>query len=174
MMMSNISTLYASTYLGGNADEKSLGLAVDDSNNVFIGGFTHSGDYPFTSGVYDSTFGGVIDVIVAKLLMESSVGIEDEDAYLQSFRLYQNYPNPFNPNTIINYKLPEETNVQLVIYNSLGEEVRKLVNVNQRAGIHSAVWDGKNNGGQALPSGVYIYTIKTAELNYSKKMILMK
>jgi hypothetical protein len=170
----NLSTLSASTYLGGEADEKPLGLAVDKNENVFIGGFTHSGDYPFTAGAYDSTFAGVIDVVVAKLYMESSVNVDNEDIIPFSFQLSQNYPNPFNPNTVINYVIPEETNVKLLIYNLTGQVIRTLVNVKQNAGSHSVIWDGKNNKGGMVSSGVYLYRIVSKNFNLTKKMLLIK
>jgi len=170
----NLADLYASTYLGGNADEKPLGLAIDKNNNVFIGGFTHSGDYPFTTGAYDSTFAGVIDVVVAKLLMQSTSDVQNIEVHPYGFYLNQNYPNPFNSSTVISYELQNESHVKLIIYDALGKRVRKLVNDNQTIGSHTIYWDGENDLGEKLPSGIYIYALETPEFKDSQKMVLIK
>lgn len=85
------------------------------------------------------------------------------------FSLSHNYPNPFNPTTTIKYELPEGINVQLVIYNILGEKVAELVNSFQKAGIYKVVWNAKD-----FASGVYIYKIKAGKFISSKKLILLK
>ena len=90
------------------------------------------------------------------------------------FQLNQNYPNPFNPYTQINYQLPEENYVNLVIYDILGHEVKVLVNTKQNAGYKSVQWDGTNNLGKQVPAGMYIYTIKSGEFTNAKKMMLLK
>jgi photosystem II stability/assembly factor-like uncharacterized protein len=106
------------------------------------------------------------------------VGIGD-DANLphtipDEFVLYNNYPNPFNPSTTIRYALPKQTNVMLKIYNILGQEIRTLVNERQSAGVHSVVWDSRNNLNQAVSSGIYIYRLQAGARVLSKKMILLE
>ncbi len=90
------------------------------------------------------------------------------------FQLLQNYPNPFNPETTIAYTLPKPTQVKLVIYDMLGQEVRTLVNEPQKQGVNSVVWNGKNNQGQPLPSGLYIYRIVADGFTQSSKSVLLK
>jgi Ca-activated chloride channel family protein len=95
----------------------------------------------------------------------------------KNFSLMQNYPNPFNPETTIEYNLPAQArayNVVIRIYNFLGQLVRELVNQEQSAGRYSIVWNGKDNSGHGLASGVYIYTIQAGEFRQAKKMVLMK
>jgi hypothetical protein len=92
----------------------------------------------------------------------------------QEYALYQNYPNPFNPTTTIKYDLKQTAKVSLKIYNILGQEVRTLVNFNQEAGYKSIVWDGLNNYGARVASGVYIYRIEAGDFVQARKMILMK
>lgn len=92
----------------------------------------------------------------------------------QTFALYQNFPNPFNPETTIRYSLKQSGNVTLKIYDLHGQEVRSLVSEIQSIGSHSAVWDGFNNLGQAVASGIYIYRIQTANFTSTRKMILMR
>ena len=93
---------------------------------------------------------------------------------ITSFRLHQNYPNPFNPSTEISYQLPAEGFVSLKIYNTLGQEIRTLVDGTQSSGLYKVIWDGKNRYGQAVPSGVYLYRLETNSFTKTMKMIMMK
>jgi hypothetical protein len=79
------------------------------------------------------------------------------EALPTEFSLSQNYPNPFNPTTTIKYALKERVQVNLKIYDLLGQHVRTLVDDSQNAGFKEVVWDGKNDSGQAVASGVYLY-----------------
>ena len=90
------------------------------------------------------------------------------------FGLDQNYPNPFNPTTTIKYALKENVQVTLKVYNMLGQEVRTLVNGWQEAGYKQVVWDGLNNNGSPVASGIYIYQIQAGDFVKAYKMILMK
>ena len=92
----------------------------------------------------------------------------------RQFELLPNYPNPFNPVTHIQYILPVQSSVKLSIYNSLGQEVRTLVDDLQHAGIYSIVWDGCDQSGQKLSSGIYFYSLRTSGFVAVKKMIMLK
>ena len=92
----------------------------------------------------------------------------------QTFQLYQNYPNPFNPMTTISYQLAETMQIDISIYNIMGQLVKTLVNEEQEAGYHTIVWDGKNQDDKPLPSGVYLYRIKSDDYQDTKKMLIMK
>jgi len=87
----------------------------------------------------------------------------------KKFMLKQNYPNPFNPKTIINYELRITSNVELSIYNLLGQKVATLVNEQQQAGYHQVEWDASG-----FSSGVYYYRIEAGEFQDVKKMILLR
>lgn len=91
-----------------------------------------------------------------------------------SFALAQNYPNPFNPSTEIAFDLPAASNVELSIYNVLGQEVRTLLNASMEAGNHSVTWDGRDGRGSQVSSGVYFYRITAGSFNATKKMLLLK
>jgi hypothetical protein len=91
-----------------------------------------------------------------------------------NYSLSQNYPNPFNPTTKIQFGLPVTENVQLRIYDVLGREVRSLLNERYDAGMYSVQWDGKNNFGRQVSSGMYIYHIRAGKFVQTKKMLLMK
>ncbi|MEJ2635171.1 MAG: FlgD immunoglobulin-like domain containing protein [Calditrichia bacterium] len=91
-----------------------------------------------------------------------------------SYELKANYPNPFNPITTIEYTLPEKSNVTLNVYNLLGEKVKTLVNSSQAAKSYRVTWDGTNDRGVKVASGIYIYKINAGNFAESRKMILMK
>jgi flagellar hook assembly protein FlgD len=85
------------------------------------------------------------------------------------FVLEQNYPNPFNPSTTIKFHLPEDSNIHLVIYDILGRVVHSLVSdASYPAGIHQVDWDGTNEIGNHLSSGVYFYRMKAVPVNGGK------
>ena len=88
---------------------------------------------------------------------------------LNGFQLYQNYPNPFNPVTIINYSLPLKSQVEIVIYNTLGEQIEQIVNEEKEAGSYQIEFDAT-----VLPSGIYFYKLQAGFFVETKKMVLMK
>ncbi|MCH7496107.1 MAG: T9SS type A sorting domain-containing protein, partial [Candidatus Marinimicrobia bacterium] len=90
------------------------------------------------------------------------------------FRLHQNYPNPFNSRTTIKFDLPVNTKVILKIYNILGQEVRTLLNASQAAGIKSIEWDGTDDRGNVVSSGIYLYRLETDHQIKSRKMLFLK
>ncbi len=90
------------------------------------------------------------------------------------FSLGSNYPNPFNPETEISFSLPERTQVSLVIYNVLGEKVETLVNGQMDAGTHTIHWNGRDEAGNSVASGIYFYRLKAEDFDQTMKMVLMK
>ena len=89
-------------------------------------------------------------------------------------QLIGNYPNPFNPETTISYNIKEADLVSLDIYNVKGQKVKSLVNDRQTAGRHDIVWNGKDDNGKSVSSGVFFYRMKSGKYTSTKKMILMK
>jgi hypothetical protein len=92
----------------------------------------------------------------------------------KEFDLSQNYPNPFNPTTVIEYALPKASQVKIQIYNILGQKVRNLVDEQQEAGYKTIYWDGKDDHGKEISSGVYFYRIVARDFVKCKKMTLLK
>lgn len=88
--------------------------------------------------------------------------------------LFQNYPNPFNPETIIRYQLTTASDVTLTIFDQLGRKVMIFAQQNQPAGIHRAVWDGRDAKGQAVASGIYLYRLKAGTFVQTRKMLLIR
>ena len=92
----------------------------------------------------------------------------------ETFALHQNYPNPFNPITTIRYDIPKLSEVKIVVHDIMGRQVATLVNTMKPAGYHNITWNGSNQLGDEVSSGMYIYSIYTKEFNFSKKMILLE
>jgi hypothetical protein len=90
------------------------------------------------------------------------------------FSLEQNHPNPFNPETQIRYALPHDSEVNLFIYNVLGQKIRTLVAQRQTAGYFEVVWDGANDAGDAVASGIYFCRLQAGRHDETRKMILMR
>ena len=91
-----------------------------------------------------------------------------------SFELKNNYPNPFNPTTTIKYSLKNNMNVKLSIYNVVGQKVKTLVNSTKTPGSHNVQWNGLNEAGQKVSSGIYFYRLKSGSNVKMKKMMLLK
>ena len=91
-----------------------------------------------------------------------------------TYILKQNLPNPFNPTTTLNFALPEQELVTLTVYNQLGQPVRMLLNGDESAGYKSVVWDGRNDAGQLVGTGIYFYQIRAGNFSQTRKMILLK
>ncbi|HEY7750691.1 MAG TPA: T9SS type A sorting domain-containing protein, partial [Ignavibacteriaceae bacterium] len=81
----------------------------------------------------------------------------------------QNYPNPFNPTTNIKYSIPDVSDVTMIIYDVLGNEIEIIVNENQQPGSYEVKWDASN-----ISSGIYFYQLKTKDFVDTKKMIVLK
>ena len=92
----------------------------------------------------------------------------------QKYSLSQNFPNPFNPQTTISFGLPVDSELNISIYNLLGQKISLLTSGYFNAGFHTVTWKGISDKGLEVPAGVYIYTIETDSYRDIKKMILMK
>lgn len=92
----------------------------------------------------------------------------------QSFALEQNYPNPFNASTAIQYQLPEASEVRLIVCNLLGQEVRRLADGKEKAGYHVALWDGRDEDGKPVGSGIYLYRLKAGRFSETRKALLVR
>lgn len=91
-----------------------------------------------------------------------------------SFSLRQNYPNPFNSETVIEYFLPKQSSVKIIIYNILGQRVKTLLDQKETAGYKRVIWDGKNEKGRLASSGIYFYRMETEKFAQTRKMLFLK
>jgi hypothetical protein len=122
--------------------------------------------YGFTKMSYELPV--IVDATISNISEEKNSLIPKET------KLLGNYPNPFNPITKINYGLNEAGRVRLIIYNTLGQVVRVLVNEEQSAGYKNIEWNGKNDLDQTVPSNIYIYRLITEKYEDSGKMLLIR
>jgi hypothetical protein len=141
-------------------DEGPMLLAIENYRSGMIWNLTN-GNANIGAGL-DSVFG------------VTEVNDDGLSQISETFALDQNYPNPFNSSTIIKYHLSRKSKVTLRIHNMLGQEIRGLVNESQSAGSKSIVWDGKNDKGKAVASGIYFYQLTAGEYKETKKMTLTK
>ena len=151
------------------------GNAMSGASYSYLNMLHEAGNYYYklqsVSLTGDTSFYGPVSVVLTEVALRKM-------AIPKAFSLSQNYPNPFNPQTSIEYSLPEPANVELTIYNLSGNLVRKLVSGHQNAGLHSAIWDGRDDKGNKVVSGVYFYHFQAIGKNkvfrQTNKMILMK
>jgi hypothetical protein len=111
----------------------------------------------------------------AVMILQKPTLVEEEAGEaVKCFELFESYPNPFNEHTVIRYNLPRATDVSLFIYNILGQKVRTLVRKEKQSGLVRTIWDGKDDRGRDLSSGIYFYQLQAGESVHTKKMVLLK
>lgn len=123
---------------------------------------------------YRPRYGGAIAFDYADNIL---TGVEDygsRDQLPETYSLGQNYPNPFNPSTIIEFTLPRAGHVSLNVYNVIGQDVKRLVDGFYSAGTHRLIWNGRDESGGSVSSGVYFYRIEASDFRETRKMVLMK
>ena len=144
---------------------------LNDSISVQIGVYGTDDDFTIAEDI-------VITSEYSELTVQIGVGVEvaiDESGLTPfEFALHQNYPNPFNPETNIQFDVAENSDVNVSIFNIMGQKVATLVNGNMDAGIYHIKWNGLSDKGIALPSGMYFYKMKSSEYQSVKKLVLVK
>jgi hypothetical protein len=146
--------------LDSDGDGFTNGEELQDPNGEWTPGSDAPGDFSLVTHPGDAT--------------DFPVSVKQLAEIPNDYMLSNNYPNPFNPTTSITFSIPENSDVLLEVYNSLGERVRMLVNDNYSSGSYSTIWNGRDDFGYEVNSGVYIYRIVAANFVDSKRMILMK
>ena len=160
---------YANLMTGGNSGTV---IISGDHSNSLLWERINNGQMPPNGQLPSSN----IDLIVAWIdegALEE-LNTKNNKASPELFTLHQNYPNPFNPVTNLDYDLPEDSFVNLTVYDMLGNVVNNLVNKNQGSSPKSVQWDATNNQGQPVSAGVYLYSIEAGEFRQTRKMILLK
>ncbi|OGU35937.1 MAG: hypothetical protein A2315_12705 [Ignavibacteria bacterium RIFOXYB2_FULL_35_12] len=159
--------MVSQTYDGGNDFEVMARMVL-----VCLNGGTappYIADLPETGTIFRIETTKLPVAGVDEFTFQNSVLSVNDNDILDSYSLSQNYPNPFNPTTTIQFSLEEKINVELSIYNILGEKIRTLFNDEMNSGQYKIVFDGSN-----LASGIYFYRIQAGKFLQTKKMILMK
>ncbi len=131
--------------------------------NLSVGNYTY-----FVKAEYGPYLSGASNEVVVELTDAVNLIIPENT------ELLGNHPNPFNPETYISFALKDDGFVTLEIFNIKGQKIRTLLNENMSAGIHSLIWQGKDDTGKQAASGVYFYKMKAGNMVQTKKMILMK
>jgi immune inhibitor A len=162
-------------------------LSAGNTGDPFPGSTSRTVFSPFTtpnSNTYDgeNTYVSVSNIspsgatMTADFQVSFASGIDNpsEQSLPQYARLSQNFPNPFNPSTNIGIILPSGTDISLIIYDILGQPVRRLLDEYHSAGAFTIQWDGRNDQGNQLPSGVYFYELSTGQESEVRKMLLIK
>jgi len=130
--------------------------------------------YYWSVQAIDNAFAGSVFSAKGSFTINTTAVKSDDNLLPDEYVLHQNFPNPFNPTTTIKYQLPKTDRVRLIIYDLLGIRVCTLINEEQAVGYHSIQWDGRDDFGLTMPSGMYIYRLETSEFTQAKKMLLLK
>jgi hypothetical protein len=152
----------AKTYSSTKSFMKLSGLSSGSSYYWKVRSKDAGGNASSYSGMGQFKVGSVTAVDNSKLTLPTS------------YTVSQNYPNPFNPSTSIQYALPKSSMVTIKVYNMLGQEVRTLTSEVKQAGYYSVQWNGDNNLGQPVSSGIYIYRVTAGQYFKTMKMVLLK
>jgi hypothetical protein len=165
-------------YRATSPNPRTSGSLIDNvpasGPSYFDASLTHNIYYYQVTAVYDVGESGPSNEAYAVLVNvkeNSSVNLPDE------FALKQNYPNPSNPTTTIEFTIPvsvKSQQVKLAVYNLLGEEIKTLVDKKYNPGFYSVLWDGKNNVGSLVPSGLYVCRLQAGSFYEMRKMILAR
>ena len=115
-------------------------------------------------------YGGFIDMGAYEW---QGTHVENYELEISNYKL-NNFPNPFNPATTLSFTLPEETDIELTIFNLKGQKVTQLVSEQFAAGKHSIVWNGRDDNEKTVSSGIYFYKLKTQQNEITRKMLLLK
>jgi len=166
---------YSSNRTVGLTDASNRGTLEVSLSDVFAGGDDTAYVF-FTDGMPSTGWGPEIhDVVLGYYKVATITGISKDKYVLPTkFALNQNYPNPFNPSTTISYDIPQTGKVVLKIYNILGQEVKTLLNNVVTPGRYQMTWNGDNNFGRKLASGIYLYQMIYNKQQVVKKMVLLK
>ena len=130
----------------------------------------------YNSAAADSYLVVLIDAVTSEFI-QPTVGVEtrNESRIIpENFSLNQNYPNPFNPETTIEYGLPRASHIEIIIFNLQGKKIATVIKNYQAAGFHQVEWDGNDEHGLPVTSGVYLYQLKAGDFTSVKKMLLLR
>ncbi len=103
-----------------------------------------------------------------------ATGIGENEIQPEGYNLFQNYPNPFNPSTMISYYIPKTGLVKLQVFDVNGKQVRTLVNNSQSSGRYNVNFNGTDDNGINIPSGIYFYTLSSENFSETRKMLMIK
>jgi hypothetical protein len=178
---SNLTSLDASTYLGGSINpgvlEQTYSIATDGDGNVYVSGLTPSSDFPTVPGSYDETHNGGRDIFVSKFDSDLSSELSIEEETSQSiFSYLQISPNPFSDRVSIKWSnVHGEKSVELNIFDVTGRRIMSFpINQLTNQQINGISWDGVDKAGKKLPSGVYFLKFQINDHIETQKLLLLR
>jgi hypothetical protein len=155
------------------------GFTPSPSNRIGYSSGTEFVDSNLVNGSYyykltATDFSGNVGGPSVELPISVTSVHEQEGSVPKVFALFQNYPNPFNPVTQIRFSIPKRAKVEISVYNILGQKVTTLLNQELEAGNYTATWNGKDDKGYDVSSGIYFYKLNSSEFSATKKMLLVR
>ncbi len=171
----DLTNLLASTFLGGNGSDALFGIAIDPEGSVYLAGTTESPDSPVTAGAHDQSYNGNGDVFVAKLdgnLLAGASSVDDIPALECSF--LDCYPNPCRQGSSISFELAGDANIHLAVYDFLGRKVRTVYKGFRGPGSQTLMWDGADNNGRPVSSGIYLCRLGVNEAIEQRPLLVVK
>lgn len=154
-------------------EPSSVTVGIENDNQDIGLLYLFNENYDITANELESEFAIKITTDIPTITFIDE-GFKGNNLIPSDYSLEQNYPNPFNPQTRIRYSLPEAGFIAVRVYSVDGEMIKELVNTNKRAGNYEVVWDGTNNYGMKVSSGIYFYQLVTDKFIQTKKLVLLK
>lgn len=157
-------------------NELNTGVEYQIYTGAIMNDLQNTGEYEILISMYHIIEGQpTIGRFITKIYKpDSTTSIYDDEILPTSIKLYQNYPNPFNPSTEIKFKLNKQEIVSIKVYNVLGKEIKLLLQENLPSGEYTIHWNGKDNKGSSLPSGIYFIQMQAGEYQQTIKGLLLK
>lgn len=157
---------------GANTHTSTSDSGVWNSGDITPGStymrqFSTPGHFPYHCAIHTFMLGTVI-------VSPTSVGDENSAGVPMNYILHQNFPNPFNSSTLISYYLLKKGEVKLEIYNILGQRIRILAEKEEEPGLKIISWEGKDDRGLSVPTGIYFYRLTAQDFVETKKMVYLK
>ena len=179
--VTNVTVNTLNPYDWGVTDNSGVECLIDDDwadseAATFLGGLQVGSTLESVTGIFNFSFGTYkIQIRSINDITEGQAGIdEDFSPHPYIFALHSNYPNPFNPETHLRFEVGAQVDVKLAIYDVLGRIIRSFDKQEYTPGRHIINWDGKDNNGSYVSSGIYIYRMKAGDFVEHKKMMLIR
>jgi len=178
---SSLTERIAGTFIGGYNFETVTNIIEDVNNNILITGYVEASNFPTTPNAYNTLSNGGLDqfITIFDPWLSAYTDISENEMSFGNVTLYNSYPNPFsisgsNSCTTIKFDLKVNCNVSLDLYNVKGQKVKSLLYESFNSGTHSVTWNGRDNIGNKVATGIYFYKLVADNETQVKKFIIVK